>query len=108
MLREYADTKGEILTQGHALPNSTPKSTFSDDQKAYLRECFHVGIVTPHKKKKPGQVVREMREAKKADGTMRFETSDWLTETQIRSYFTRIAAERRHQTNEPTDHMNKI
>ena len=44
-----------------------------------------------------------MREAKKADGTPRFETADWLTETQIRSFFTRIAAERRHKTDEPTE-----
>ena len=93
---------GENPTRGHALPISTPNKPFSADQKAFLKEAFDVGIVTPHRKKKPAQVVKEMREAKKSDGTRRFETADWLTETQIRSFFTRIAAERRHKTDEPT------
>ena len=101
-MRENPDSSGETLTQGHALPMSTPNKPFSGDVKAFLKESFNVGIVTPHKKKKPAQVVREMREAKNADGTRRFETADWLTETQIRSFFTRIAAERRHKTDEPT------
>lgn len=70
---------------------------FSENVKAYLRARFDTGVQTG-RKADPNQVSKDMRAARNLDGTRKFNRDEWLTKTQIRSFFSRLAAMRRKQT----------
>ena len=63
---------------------------------AYLDGIFMFGEKNPSKKKRPAQVELEMKERPE------FTRDDWLTETQIKSYFHCKATEKQCKTPDPT------
>ena len=77
--------KKEELCRGHAIAASRKSALFTEDQKDFLTEKFMLGVgILKHKKKKAQEVVKEMHQ--------KFKRSEWLTETQIQQFFTRLAA----------------
>ena len=86
----------EELEVGHALPKERKNTHFTKEQKDFLTEKFSSGVgAKKHKRKKVPQIALEMQ--------MKFERKDWLTETQIQSFFVRLAAKQRSE--DPT-HLN--
>ena len=80
--------KKEELEVGHALPKGRKNTQFTKEQRKFLTEKFSSGIgAQKHKRKKVPQVALEMQ--------MKFERKDWLSETQIQSFFVRLAAKQR-------------
>ena len=78
----------EELDIGHALPQGRKNTRFTKEQRKFLTEKFSSGVgAQKHKRKKVPQVALEMQ--------MKFERKDWLTETQIQSFFVRLAARQR-------------
>ena len=62
----------------------------SQHLKEYLNAVFEAGEKEPSKRKAPGEVSKELRQRK--DMT----EDDWLTETQVKDYFTQERARRRY------------
>ena len=86
----------EELEVGHALPKGRKNTHFTKEQKDFLTEKFSSGVgAKKHKRKKVPQIALEMQ--------MKFERKDWLTETQIQSFFVRLTAKQRSE--DPT-HLN--
>jgi len=91
-------------TQGWALKAVKKSVRFSRKQKEYLDEMFNYGQETGHKRD-PNDVATEMRYAKDLSGNRRFEFNEFLSATQISSYFSRKAAKLKKGTTEPdTNH----
>ena len=88
-------TERPIVTEGWALKNPRKSTRFNDAQKKYLEEKFQLGQQTGHKKS-PEQVSRDMRFAKKADGSRLFSRDEFLTAQQIQSFFSRMASKLRN------------
>ena len=84
-----------LLVKGWALKAAKTSKRFNECQRSYLDLKFTIGQETGHKLD-PASVAREMRYVKDRDGTRMFEADEFLTETQIRSYFSRRAAKLRH------------
>lgn len=59
---------------------------------------FNQGKITGHKFE-PEEVGNEMRTAKNKDGKHTFKCCDFLTPTQIASYFSRLALKKRQNAN---------
>ena len=79
---------------------STRKATrFSDSQRQYLDGRFNVGQATGVKLD-PVDVARDMRYARSQEGGKLFTVSEFLTEQQIQSYFSRRASKLRHSHSE--------
>ncbi|XP_028517294.1 uncharacterized protein LOC114575856 [Exaiptasia diaphana] len=88
-------TYSESLPMGWALKSSTVKrKQFSDGQRNYLIKMFDVGEQTGHKVD-PNTVSQSMRKARNADGSSIFDSSEYLTAKQIKSFFSRLAKKRR-------------
>ena len=68
---------------------------FSDNVRSYLTARFDAGVTG--RKADPGQVVNDMRKARNNDGARKFSREEWLTNTQIKSFFSRLSAARRKQ-----------
>jgi hypothetical protein len=83
------------LTKGWALKSARTSKRFNEFQRSYLDGKFAIGQETGHKID-AAAVAKEMRYAKKKDGTRMIEAEEFLTETQIRGYFSRRAAKLRH------------
>lgn len=82
------------LTMGWALKSSfTRKTRFTSTQKDYLQKKFEIGEKTG-KKLDPVTVSQEMRIAKDPNGNRLFSSSEFLTEQQIQSFFSRMASKR--------------
>ncbi len=79
-----------LLLKGWALEAAKTSKHFNECQRSYLDLKFTIGQETGHKLD-PVSVAREMRYVKDRDGTRMFEADEFLTETQIRSYFSRRA-----------------
>ena len=78
----------EELEIGHALPKGRKNTRFSTEQTQFLTEKFRSGVgAQKHKRKKIPQIALEMQ--------MKFDRKDWLTETQIQSFFVRMAAKQK-------------
>ncbi|XP_078338287.1 uncharacterized protein LOC111121882 isoform X2 [Crassostrea virginica] len=82
-----------FLERGWALKSKRTVRKFSDEQTSFLREMFQKGEATGHKCD-PEEVSVTMRTTKK-NGKRRFSQSDFLTSTQISSYFSRLVLEKR-------------
>lgn len=76
--------------RGWALKTSKKSSRFSEKQKAYLDEAFEIGQETGHKQD-PTTVSTQMRYARDLNGKRRFDYTEFLSPTQIQSYFSRRA-----------------
>ena len=87
-------------SQGWALQKSRGGGTrFSENVKAYLQSRFDTGELTG-RKADPNQISKEMRVARNVDGTRKFNREEWLSKTQIHSFFPRLAAKKRKQQTE--------
>ncbi|XP_078696170.1 uncharacterized protein LOC144924634 [Branchiostoma floridae x Branchiostoma belcheri] len=85
------------LPMGWALKGAKKtRARFSDKQRKYLEDKFDIGQTTG-RKCDPSQVAKDMRRAKNTSGRRLFEVSEFLTSTQISSFFSRLAARRKCQ-----------
>ena len=80
---------------GWALKSSAKKVRFSQKQKNFLDAKFNLGEQTG-KKSSGEDVARQMRRARGEDGKRLFAVVEFLTPTQITSYFSRMAAKRKN------------
>lgn len=85
----------EVLPKGWALKEGRKAQRFSEAQKAYLDEMFDRGKASGHKLDHV-TVSRDMRFAKDFKGERKFGISDFLSASQIQSYFSRKSAKDRH------------
>lgn len=83
------------LPEGWALKSTKRSARFNEAQKTYLQEKFTIGQESGYKQD-PETVARDMRSAKKQDGSRLFSTDEFLTTQQIQSYFSRMASKLRH------------
>ena len=67
---------------------------FSEAQKKYLEDKFNLGQQTGHKQD-PERRSKDMRFAKKADGSRLFSSNEFLSAQQIQSFFSRMASKLR-------------
>lgn len=93
--RETQKVDGVSLAEGWALKTTKKSARFNEAQRKYLEEKFNIGQQTGHKQN-PEQVARDMRSAKKADGSRLFSSDEFLTTQQIQSFFSRLASKLRH------------
>ena len=83
--------------QGWALRGPNKAKHHSQAVKMYLHELFEKGQRTG-RKSEPSDVARDLKSAKTADGTKRFQPDDWLSASRVASYFSRLAAALRIQS----------
>ena len=93
--RAVETTDGVSLPEGWTLKLAKKSTRFNEAQKKYLEEKFNLGHQTGHKQN-PEQVARDMRLAKKSDGSRLFSSDEFLTAQQIQSFFSRMAYKLRH------------
>ena len=93
-LTESTDQTPSDLSQGWALPKPRVAIRFTTEVKAYLKTKFELGERTGLKAD-PTQVSVDMRNARDEDNNRRFSREEWLTKSQIKSYFSRLASVRR-------------
>ncbi len=91
-----------LLLKGWALKAAKTLKHFNKRQRSYLDLKFAIGQETGHKLD-PTSVAREMWYVTDRDGTRMFEADEFLTETQIRSCFSRWAAKLRHSYEPDSD-----
>lgn len=82
------------MCMGWALFLPLPSTRFPDHVKDYLVKRFDLGEKTGNKAD-PGCVADDMRKAKHVNGERLFARDDWLKKSQIKSFFSRLAASRR-------------
>ena len=86
------DSRGTTsLCQGWALRQVKKSGRFNDNQRSYLDEKFLIGQTTGIKCD-PSQVARDLRHARTDSGERRFTIEEFLTQQQIKSYFSRKAS----------------
>ena len=78
---------------GFALPFPRTSTKFTANQEDYLYDLFEAGIESK-KKANPAEVEVDMRKIM-VSGKPRFKDEEWLSESQIRSYFSKLAANSR-------------
>lgn len=93
--RETEKKHGVSLPEGWALKTAKKSSRFNESQRKYLEEKFELGQQTGHKQN-PEKVARDMRFAKKTDGSRLFSSDEFLTSQQIQSFFSRLSCKLRH------------
>ena len=82
------------LRTGWALSKPRSSVRFSQKVKEYLTARFSLRERSGHKAD-PAQVAVEMRNAKNESNERLFTRTEWMTKTQIQSFFSRLAATRR-------------
>lgn len=85
----------EVLPQGWALRSTRKTTRFSDCQRQYLDGKFNVGQATGVKLD-PVDVARDTCYERNQEGEKLFMVSEFLTEQQVHSYFSRRASKLRH------------
>ena len=95
--RAVKATDGFCLPEGWALKTARKSARFNDAQKKYLEEKFNLGLEMGHKQD-PERVAKDMRLARKADGSRLFSGDEFLSAQQIQSFFSRMASKTRHAT----------
>ena len=86
----------EVIPKGWALKPARKNYKFNDKQKNYLEAKFNHGQESGHKADAE-VVAKEMRRARDMNGKRLFTTSEFLTEQQVASFFSRMAAKVRGQ-----------
>ena len=96
-------TSGEVeVKEGWALKPSKKAYRFNQNQRDYLNAKFTIGQTSG--RKLDGDIVsREMRRARGPDGVRLFKVSEFLTQQQCTSYFSRLAAKVRRQTSDDAE-----
>ena len=93
---------------GWALKQSVASVRFNEKVREYLIAEFDAGEKSG-RKASPGDVEMEMRNSREENNCRRFTREEWLTSTQIKSFFSRLAAARRKawnmQTQESTQEL---
>ena len=82
------------LQTGWALSRPRSNVRFSQKAKEYLTARFTLGERTG-RKADPAQVAADMRNAKDESNERLFTRTEWMTKTQVQSFFSRLAATRR-------------
>ena len=89
--------KAQPLQMGWAISKSHSGSTrFSPRVKEYLTAKFEIAERTSCKAD-PAQVEKDMRNARKPSNERLFNSKEWLTKSQIQSFFSRLAVSRRKE-----------
>lgn len=89
-------------TEGWALRAVKKAYRFSEKQKSYLLAKFRIGQTTGHKL--DAEVVsRQMRRARGTDGARLFQSSEFLTTSQVASFFSRQSAAVRQRDPDEAD-----
>ena len=105
---ETTDTPPSDLSQGWALSKPRVSTRFSPKVKTYLNAKFELGERTGLKAD-PNQVSADMRNARDEENNRRFSREEWLTQNQIKSYFSRLAsAKRKGQQTEDLDDQAEL
>ncbi|CAF5066296.1 unnamed protein product [Rotaria sp. Silwood1] len=89
------------LKQNWAALTKKPAIQFSGKQKKYLTDKFEQGV--QGMKWDPQAVALEMEVASSNTGTPSFDHHEWLTDTQIKEFFGRLATARRKQQSSESD-----
>lgn len=90
------EDESNLAPEGWALKESKKSYRFNEKQKVYLESKFNIGQ-SSGRKVEPETVAKEMRRAIGSDGKRLFLSSEFLTVTQVTSFFTRLAAKVRQQ-----------
>jgi hypothetical protein len=93
---ESSQSTRDPPVKGWALKTTKSSKRFSEAQRSFLDRKFNIGQETGHKLN-PASVAKDMRYAKKLDGTRLFQADEFLTATQVQSYFSRLTAKSRQQ-----------
>ena len=89
------DTTDSLSLQtGWALSKPRSNVRFPEKVKQYLTARFTLGERTG-RKADPAQVAAGMRNAKNESNERLFTRTEWMTKTQVQSFFSRLAAKRR-------------
>ena len=80
---------------------------FSQKVKAYLNAKFELGEKNGLKAD-PNQVSADMRNARDEENNRRFSREEWLTKSQIKSFFRLASARRKGQETEKVDDQTEI
>ena len=91
---ETTDTSPSDLSQGWALSKPRVSTRFSPKVKVYLNAKFALGERTGLKAD-PNQVSADIRNARDEENNRPFSREEWLTQNQIKSYFSRLASAKR-------------
>ena len=83
---------------GWALKQNVASARFSTKVREYLIAKFDAGEKSG-RKANPGDVEMDMRNSREGNNSRRFTREEWLTSTQIKSFFSRLAAARRKAGN---------
>ena len=84
-----------IPVLGCALPKEKKFKKFGTHVVEYLQELYNRGVVDGGKKARSCDVERDMRRIRDAKGKFKFMPKDWLTENQIKSYFSTMTSKLR-------------
>ena len=84
-------TNNETLVKGWALKKTKTSARFSQKQRQYLDEMFFRGQETGQKAN-PSTVAQEMRYVKDFEGKRKFKVDEFLSSSQVQSYFSRKAS----------------
>ena len=87
------------LAMGWALKSSSKKARFSKKQKDYLIGKFQIGEKTGQKAD-PSSVARAMLTARNVNGERTFTSEEFLTSSQVMSFFSRLAAKKKRLSEE--------
>lgn len=87
-----------VLNQGWALKCNREVKRFSSQQISFLTQKFNFGESTGFKCD-PEEVAKEMRHVKNSDGSRLFRFQDFLTPSQIGSFFSRLSLKKRKESN---------
>lgn len=99
--RQNLQTVPTTLSMGWALKSTQSRRTkFTENQKQHLNAKFQIGERTG-KKADPTEVSKAMSTAKDSNGDRLFSYEDFLTSQQISSYFSRLAAKRSVEGDQP-------
>ena len=93
------------LEMGWALSKVPTNTRFSEKVKTYLNAKFVLGERTGNKAV-PKDVAEDMRKARNENGVRVFKREEWLKETQVKSFFSRLAAKRK-LPREPREEMSQ-
>ena len=96
----FGDSSGS--REGWALSVAAPCVRFTDRVKAYLTAKFDLGERTGNKAT-PKDVAADMRKSNNESGERIFTREEWLKESQIKNFFSRLASSRRQGSVQPQE-----
>lgn len=92
--RQLLEITNELPKEGFAIFKRKASRRFSIEAKNFVKDFFQKGKES-NRKINPQRVSQDMKRALKPDGTLKFSQDELLDENQIKSLFSRFAAETR-------------